>query len=131
MAAEGWCDGTWNDWRWKTPDHRSSSSSSIPQAGCGTTRDDLRFGKTEVGDKGIRSLTPPVVIHGSTVGNGPRFFPRWTKSWLGGRPACWTPAKAKPKNRLTLGAGDGKPQAGTLQGAVPLHQRQLGCTLPN
>ena len=33
MAAEGWHDGTWNDWRWKTPDRRSSSSSSIPQAG--------------------------------------------------------------------------------------------------
>ena len=33
MAAEGWYDGTWNDWRWKTPDHRSSSISSIPQAG--------------------------------------------------------------------------------------------------
>ena len=33
MAAEGWDDGTWCDWRWKTPDRRSSSSSSIPQAG--------------------------------------------------------------------------------------------------
>ena len=33
MAAEGWCDGAWNDWRWKTPDRRSSSSSSIPRAG--------------------------------------------------------------------------------------------------
>ena len=31
--AEGWDDGTWGDWRWKTPDRRSSSSSSIPQAG--------------------------------------------------------------------------------------------------
>ena len=33
MAAEGWYDGTWNDWRWKTPDHWSSSSSSNPRAG--------------------------------------------------------------------------------------------------
>ena len=33
MAAEGSHDGAWNDWRWKTPDHWSSSSSSIPRAG--------------------------------------------------------------------------------------------------
>ena len=33
MAAEGWYDGAWNDWRWKTPDHWSSSRSSILQAG--------------------------------------------------------------------------------------------------
>ena len=32
VAAEGWYDGTWNDWRWKTPDCRSSSSSSILRA---------------------------------------------------------------------------------------------------
>ena len=48
--------------------------------GCCTTGDDLRFGQTRVGDNGIRSLTPPAVIHCSMVGNGPKLFHRWTKS---------------------------------------------------
>ena len=33
MAAEEWFDGMWNDQRWKTPDHWSSSSSPNPRAG--------------------------------------------------------------------------------------------------
>ena len=75
MAAEGWCDGTWKHWRWKTPGHPSSSSSSTPQAGwmwhdCGRPS----FGQTRVGDYGVRSLTPPVVIDGSMVVNGPNLF---------------------------------------------------------
>ena len=32
MSADGWYDGAWNDWRWKTPDYWSSSSSSMPVA---------------------------------------------------------------------------------------------------
>ena len=62
--------------------------------GCGTTGDDLRFGQTRVGDKGIRSLTPPVVIHGM-AGNGPKLFPRWTRSWLGGEASFLDPSEGE------------------------------------
>ena len=33
MAAEGWYDGAWNDWRWRIPDHWNSLSLSNPRAG--------------------------------------------------------------------------------------------------
>ena len=75
-------------------------------AGRGTSGDDIRLARTQGGYIGIRPLTPPVGIHGSMVANGAKLFPHWTKSWLGWRPACWTPVKAKPKNCLMLGAGD-------------------------
>ena len=51
----------------------------------------------------VRPLTPPAVIHGSMVANGAKVIPS-----LDEVVACWTPAKAKPKNRLILGAGDGR-----------------------
>ena len=108
MTAEVWYDGTWDDWLWRDPNQRCSPFIDSSSWMDGTTGDDLRHGQTRVGDNGFRSLTPPVVIHGSMVGNGPKLFSRWTKSWLGGRPACWTPAKAKLKNCLMSGAGDGR-----------------------
>ena len=33
MAADGWYNGTWNDPRWRTPQHQGSSSLSNPRAG--------------------------------------------------------------------------------------------------
>ena len=34
MNAEAtWYDGTWNDWRWRTPDRWESLSSTNPQGG--------------------------------------------------------------------------------------------------
>ena len=33
MTTQGWYDGTWNEWCWKSLDHWSSSSSSKPRAG--------------------------------------------------------------------------------------------------
>ena len=100
-------------------------------------------------------LTPPPMIHGSMVATGAKLLPHWTKSRLGGRPACWTLAKAKPKNRPMSGAGDSRrdpdepqaaveeerinehrpqrdamltavPRAGAWQGVVLLPQRQPG-----
>ena len=47
-------------------------------------------------------------INNHMVGNRTKLFPQWTKSWLGWRLACWTPAKAKSKNRSMSGAGDGQ-----------------------
>ena len=48
------------------------------------------------------------MIHGSKATNERSYSIIGRKSWLGGRPAGWTPAKAKPKNRLMSGAGDSR-----------------------
>ena len=74
----------------------------------GTTGDDISRGQTRIGYHGIRPLIPPAMIHRSMVANGAKLFPHWTKSWLGWRPASWTSAKAKPKNRPMSGAGDSR-----------------------
>ena len=42
-------------------------------------------------------------INNHMVENGTKLFPHWTKSWLGWRLACWTPAKAKPKEPFNVG----------------------------
>ena len=80
MAAE-WYDGTWND-------AGRPQSTGVPRVhrflkldGRGTTGDDIRPGQTRGAYNGFRPLTPPVVTHGCMVGNGPKLFPRWMKSW--------------------------------------------------
>ena len=109
MAAEGSHDGAWNDWRWKTPDHWSSSSSSIPRAGW-TWHGWKRHPPWS--NQGWLPWNSPVDTTSKDPrqygGERARLFPHWTKSWLGWRPACWTPAKAKPKNRPMSGAGDSR-----------------------
>ena len=67
--------------------------------GRGTTGDDIRQG---------RPLKPPAMIHGCMVANGTKLVPHWTKSWLVWRLACWTPAKAKPKNRSMSCSGESR-----------------------
>ena len=66
------------------------------------------LGQTRVGHNGIRPLTPQAMLHGSIATNGAKLFHHWTKSRRGWRPACWTPSKTKPKNRLMSGAGDSR-----------------------
>ena len=108
MPAEGWYDGTWNDWRWRTTGQWNSSSSSTPQAGW-TWHDWER--PSPWSKQGSSQWSSPVDTTSNdprqNVANGAKSF-HWTKSWLGWRPACWTPAKAKPKNRLMSGAGDSR-----------------------
>ena len=116
--------------------------------GCGTMRGNIRFGY-----HGICPLTSLATIHGSPVTNGAKLSHCGMKSRLRGRPACWTPAKARAKNRLAPGAGDSRrdqmshsqqlrmrrlrstghrkkdrltavPRAGVLQQEVPSHQKQ-------
>ena len=152
MAAEASYDGTWNDWCWKTPDHWGSSSSSNPRAGWMWH------------DARQHSLWLPWNLPVAVTGNNPRQSPVTNgaklshcgmKSRLRGRPACWTPAKARAKNRLASGAGDSRrdqmshsqqlrmrrlrstghrkkdrltavPRAGVLQQEVPSHRKQSG-----
>ena len=117
---------------------------SLELDGRGMAGSDIRLGQTRVGFNGIRTLTPQAMFYGSTAANGPKLFLHWTKSWLGRRPACWTSAKAKPKNRPMSGAGDRlsrRPSMSTSHraafdahgdssrrsfaiGVVPLHQRR-------
>ena len=56
----------------------------------------------------FESCMPPAMIYGSMVVNGAKFSHHGTKSRLGGTLACWTPAKAKPKDRLMWGAGESR-----------------------
>ena len=56
-----------------------------------------------LGLNGIRPETSPATVHGSLVTNGAKLSHLETKSKLGGRLAFWTPAKAKPKDRLMSG----------------------------
>ena len=56
----------------------------------------------------FESCMPPTMIYGSMVVNGAKFSHHGTKSRLGGTLACWTPAKAKPKDRLMWGAGESR-----------------------
>ena len=88
MAAEGWYDGAWNDWRLEDP--RSLEFPRVHRAPMDAARMDvdIRPGQT-IGrvQNGIRPLKPPAMIHGSMVANGAKLFLHWTKSWLGWRPA--------------------------------------------
>ena len=119
----------------------------------GTTGDDLSHGQTRVGFPW--NLPTDTTSKDPRQYGGERLFPHWTKSWLGLRPACWTPAKAKSKKPSHVGRwrqpkeavepraaveedrtcehGPQRdvmptaiPRAGALQGGVPLHQRQPG-----
>ena len=65
--------------------------------GRGTTGDNIHLGQTRVWLP-WNSPTDTTSKDPRQYG-GERLFPHWTKSWLGWRPACWTPAKAKSKNR--------------------------------
>ena len=117
MAAEGWYEGTWNDWRWRTPHHRSSLEFIEPSS----WMDDIRLGYNR-----IRPLTSLAMIHASPVMNGAKLFHRGTKSRPGVRLACWTPAKAKPKDRLMSGAGDSRRDPMSLR--QQLRRRMLRST---
>ena len=125
MAPEGY-DGTWNDWRWKIPGHRSSSSSSIPQAGW-MWHD---WGRPSFwSNQGWRQWSSLV----DTTSSDPRQY--------GGERAEVIPSMddvvavggglVRPRKLMgTSYRGGGMltviPQAGNLQWAVLLHQRQLG-----
>ena len=85
---------------------------SLKLDGCSTTADDHRFGETRVGDNGVRSLTPAVVIHDSMMGNGPKLFSRWTKSWLGGSLACWTNGEGETEEPTKTHVGRWRRQKG-------------------
>ena len=72
MSAEGtWCDGAWNGWRWRAPDHQSSSSSTTPQAESKWHHWE-RYSPWSDQDchNGIRPLTSPTLIHRSMVKDG-------------------------------------------------------------
>ena len=150
MTSEGWYDGTWNDWRWKTPDHRSSSSSSIPQPGW-----TLRFGQTRDGDSAI-SLVETTSSDPQWCGDErgevipsldevvawweaglldpregeteePCHAGRWRRQKWPGEPQAAVEKEVEEENidgyklqRVAI------PQAGSVQGAVPLHQRKQG-----
>ena len=69
---------------------------------------DIRLFQTRICRDRIRLLMSRATIHGRLVTNGAKLSHHGTKSRLGGRLGCWTPAKAKPKNRLVSGAGDSR-----------------------
>ena len=146
MAAEEY-DATWNDLRWRTPDCRSSSSSSIPRAWHDWGRPQQWSNQSWLPWNSPADTT----CKDPRQYGGERLFPHWTKSWLGWRPACWTPAEGEieepshvrrwrqPKEAVEPQAAveeeriyEYKPQrgvmataiprAGALQGEVPLHQ---------
>ena len=118
--------------------------------GRGTTGDAIRLGQTRLGYNGIRPLTPPAMIHGSTVANGAKLF----RGLVGGR--LLDPSEGETEEPSHVGRwrqhegpdeaqaavekeveeeriNEYKPQrkamltailrAGALRGVVPLHQR--------
>ena len=89
--------------------------------GCGTMRGNIRFGY-----HGICPLTSPATIHGSPVMNGAKLSHHWMKSRLGGRLACSTSAEARPKNRLSTGAGNSRRDQMSLR--QQLRRRKLSST---
>ena len=97
----------------------------------GTTLDDLRFGQTGFGDKGIRSLTPPVVIHGSMLGNGPKFFlVGRSRGLVGG----WLVGPPRRRNRRTVSRWALETAILKLvpcKGQFPCIKNSQGCSLPN
>ena len=89
--------------------------------GCGTVGGNIRLGYN-----GICPLTSQATIHGSPVTNGAKLSHHGTKSRLGGRLAYWTPAQARPKNRLASGTGNNRRDQMSLR--QQLRRRKLRST---
>ena len=157
LSIEGtWYDGTWCGWRWRTSDHRSSSSSQA-----GWRWHDWGRHSPWSNPGWLRENSP------DTTFSDPRQYgdersevtPSWDEVVAWWEAGLLDPAKAKPKNRLMSGAGDCRmdqmclrqqlrrrlrrresrstshremprltaiPRAGALQGVIPLHQQQSG-----
>ena len=64
MTAEGWYDGTCNDWRWKT------RIGGVPRVHRTLRLDGRGTGNVIGQTSGIRPSTPRAVIHGSMVTDG-------------------------------------------------------------
>ena len=114
MAVEEWFYGTWNDPRWRTPQHQGSSSLSNPRAGWmwhdGKQHSPWLQGNLPVD---VTSNDPQ-----QSSDERSEVIPSLdeTEDWR--EAGLLDPAKAKPKNRLTSGAGDSRREPDEVQSAV-------------